>query len=174
MTKMLLAQFTQPETMVAAARKSDQFGCRLADAFTPFPVEEMPELLGADSTSLRVYMFFGGLIFVVAAYATESLSAVFLYPINSGGRPLNSWPTFVLFPFAIGIFGAALIGFIVLMIKTGLPRLHHPLFSVELLERATQNHFILALEPPRGAALEARAKVWLREAGAVEVTEVEI
>jgi hypothetical protein len=173
MTKLLLAEFTRPEAMLAAARNVDQSGCRLADAFTPFPIEEMAELLDAASTSLRVYMFIGGLIFAAGAYATESLSAVYLYPFDSGGRPLYSWATFVMFPFAIGIFGAALIGFIVTMLKTGLPRLHHPLFSFEPLERATQDRFILALEPPHATSLEARARAWLIEAGAIDVTEAE-
>ena len=40
--------------------------------------------------------------------ALEWYSAVFDYPIDSGGRPLNSWPAFMLLPFAIGIFGAAI------------------------------------------------------------------
>ncbi|MEK4035931.1 DUF3341 domain-containing protein [Methylocystis sp. IM3] len=173
MKSLLLAEFVEPEAMVRAARKVDEAGCRLLDAFSPFPVEEVEEFLGARAPRLRVYMFFGGLIVVAAAYATEGWSAIFDYPIDSGGRPLNSWPAFILFPFAVGIFGAALTGFIFLLIETRLPSLHHPLFSVQRFERATQDRFFLALEAPTAAAENRRAKAWLREAGAVDVVEVE-
>ena len=37
-----------------------------------------------------------------AAYALEFWSAVYAYPIDSGGRPLNSWPIFLLVPFDPG------------------------------------------------------------------------
>lgn len=174
MTKrILLAEFEDPETMVSTARRIAEANCKLEDAFSPFPIEEMAQLLGCVSTNLRVVMFFGGLLFAVAAYATEGWSAVFGYPINSGGRPLNSWPAFMLFPFAVAIFGAALTGFIVIMVRTGLPALHHPLFSVGPFERATQNRFFLALEPPPSAAGERHAAAWLREMGAISVTEAQ-
>lgn len=171
--RILLAEFAEPETMLAAARKVDHADCRLRDAFTPFPVEGMAELLGATSTKLRVLMFLGGMLFAAGAYATEGVSAVFLYPINSGGRPLNSWPAFMLFPFAVGIFGAALTGLIGLLVQTGLPALRHPLFSAEGFERSTQDRFFLALEPRAGAWEDGRARGWLCEVGAVAVTEIE-
>ncbi len=173
MKKLLLAEFLEPKAMIAAARKVDEAGCKLVDAFSPFPVEEMTELLGLGSSKLRGLMFCGGLIVTAAAYVTEACSAIFDYPIDSGGRPLKSWPAFVLFPFAIGIFGAALTGFIALMVKTGLPALYHPLFSSDIFERATQDRFLLALEPPAGVSEERRARAWLREAGASSVVEVE-
>ncbi len=173
MTKMLLAEFVEADAMIAAAKNIGGMGCKLLDAFSPFPVEEMSASLGLGAPRLRVLMFYGGLIVTVAAYATEYWSAVFDYPIDSGGRPLNSWPTFVLFPFAIGIFGAALTGFIALMAQTGLPGLHHPLFSIESFERATQDRFFLALEAPSGDAEERRARAWLLEAGAVQISEIE-
>lgn len=174
MKKTLLAEFTRAEDMLSAARRIEESGCRLTDAFSPFPVEEIAQLLGCGSTNLRVFMFLGGLMFAAGAYATEGWSAVFGYPINSGGRPLNSWPAFMLFPFAVAIFGAALTGFVVLMFRTGLPALHHPLFAVESFERATQDGFFLALEPPGGALQERRAITWLHENGAVDVREVNI
>lgn len=173
MKRLLLAEFVEPEAMIEAARKIDEAGFRLVDAFSPFPVEGVEEFLGARAPRLRVYMFFGGLIVAAAAYATEGWSAIFDYPINSGGRPLNSWPAFVLFPFAVGIFGAALTGFIFLLIETRLPSLHHPLFSAASFERATQDRFFLALEAPTGAVGDRRARAWLHEAGAVDVVEVE-
>ncbi len=173
MTGTLIAAFADPGQMLAAAKKAQDESCKLIDAFSPFPVEGVSELVGAVSTHLRIYMFLGGAAFVIGAYATEVWSALIDYPINSGGRPLNSWPTFVLFPFAVGIFGAALVGFIALLIECGLPSLHHPLFDAPGFENATQDRFLLALEPPSDTAGRARAKAWLQQSGALSVVEFE-
>ncbi len=174
MSTKFLAEFVTPEEMLAAARKAKTTRCTVIDAFSPFPVEGIAETLCVAATRLRVYMFLGGAAFAVAAYGTEVWSALVDYPINSGGRPLNSWPTFVLFPFAIGIFGAALIGFIALLAEGGLPALHHPLFEAPGFEHASQDRFLLALEPPSDAAGRSQVKSWLRQAGAVNVVEFEM
>lgn len=171
MRKLLLAQFAEPEAMVAAAREIDRNGCRLIDAFSPFPVEEITALLGLARSRLRVIMFVGGALVATVAYAVEAYSAIIGYPIDSGGRPLNSWPAFMLFPFAIGIFGAALTGFVALLIETRLPALHHPLFALNAFGRATQDGFFLALEAPPHALERTRAL--LHDAGAVDIAELE-
>jgi hypothetical protein len=133
----------------------------------------MAELLGSTSTRLRVVMFWSGMAVAAAAYGIEGWSAAFDYPINSGGRALNSWPAFMLFPFAIGIFGAALGGMIGLLVQTGLPRLHHPLFFVEGFERATQDRFMLALETPESATGKSDLTNRLRRAGAAKLWELQ-
>ena len=108
MSALLLAEFREPESLLGAARRAKAARYRLVDVFSPFPVGGTAELLGSTSTRLRAVMFIGGFAVAACAYLTEVWSAVFNYPIHSGGRPLHSWPAFVLFPFAIGIFGAAL------------------------------------------------------------------
>ena len=88
---------------------------RAIDAFTPFAVEGLSEAIGVTRTShVRVAMFIGGVGTAALAYGIEWYSAVINYPINSGGRPLNSWPAFMLFPFALGILAAAIAGLIAL------------------------------------------------------------
>ena len=72
------------------------------------------------------------------------------YPYNSGGRPFDAWPAFMLVPFATGILLAAIAGFATFLIECGLPRLHDALFAVEGFERASQDRFMLALERPAG------------------------
>ena len=170
---VLIAEFAQPEDMLRAARQAKSAGDRLLDAFTPSTVDGMAELLGVSSTRLRAAMFAGGIIVALLAFATEYYSAVFDYPIDSGGRPLNSWPAFMLFPFAVGILAAAVSGFIALMADTGLPRLHHPLFAIEGFERASQDRFLLAIAPPQGKRAATSAQTRLRKSGALSIREIE-
>ena len=173
MSALLVADFDDAGTLVQAARWAKSAGYPLADAFSPFPLDGMPELLGETSTRLRVWMFVGGLAVAALAYGTEYWSAVYDFPIDSGGRPLHSWPAFVLFPFAIGIFGAALTGFIGLLATCGLPRLHHPLFDINGFERATQDRFMLALHAPAIDSDKRTTVAWLKQAGAANVWELE-
>jgi hypothetical protein len=173
MTALLVAEFREADALTTAAWKATSAGLPLADAFSPFPIEGMPELLGETSTRLRVWMFAGGMALAALAYATEVWSAIYSYPIDSGGRPLQSWPAFLLFPFAVGIFGAALTGFIGLLVKCGLPRLHHPLFDINGFERVTQDRFMLALHVPPADADKRSTVAWLKQAGANNVWELE-
>jgi hypothetical protein len=173
MSGALLAEFSGADTLVEAAHKARAAGWRTLDAFSPFAVEGLAEALGVARSHVRVAMFVGGVGIAALAYGTEWFSAVIDYPIDSGGRPLHSWPAFMLFPFAIGIFGAAVAGLIALCVEGGLPRLHHRLFSVPGFERVSQDAFLLALERPGGEHEAQRARDWLSEAGAVAIWEVE-
>jgi hypothetical protein len=173
MSALLVAEFREAGALTTAARAATSAGLPLADAFSPFPIEGMAELLGETSTRLRIWMFVGGIAVAALAYATEVWSAVYNYPIDSGGRPEHSWPAFLLFPFAVGIFGAALTGFIGLLVKCGLPRLHHPLFDINGFERVTQDRFMLALHAPPADADKRSAVDWLKQAGADNVWELE-
>ena len=97
MSALLVADFDDAGTLVQAARWAKSAGYPLADAFSPFPLDGMPEILGETSTRLRVWMFVGGLAVAALAYGTEYWSAVYDFPIDSGGRPRHSWPAFVRF-----------------------------------------------------------------------------
>lgn len=66
-------------------------------------------------------MFIGGIATAATAYGLEYYSAVINYPYNSGGRPLDAWPAFMLVPFATGILVAAITGFASLLVECGLP-----------------------------------------------------
>jgi len=170
MSGVLIAEFNDATAVFAAATKSRAAGDRILDSFSPFPIDGMAELLDATSTTLRLVMALGGLAIAVVMLVTEYYSAVFDYPINSGGRPLNSWPAFMLPPFAVGILGAAIFGFIAFCRQTGLPRLNHPLFGIEDFGTASQSRFLLAIAPADGALAPARDR--LKNAGAVAIREV--
>jgi hypothetical protein len=119
-------------------------------------------------------MFIAGFAVAALAYgAGEYYTAAVNYPYNSGGRPLNAWPAFMLVPFATGILGATIAGLITFLFENGLPRLHHPLFAVEGFERATQDRFFLMLALPEAGGDKRETIDWLRRSGALSVREVE-
>lgn len=173
MTAILLAEFPHAHALTEAARAAKGNGHRVIDAFTPFPVDGLADLIDAPTSKVRVFMFIGGILIATMAYGGEYYTAVINYPYNSGGRPLNAWPAFMLVPFATGILGASVAGFIRLLFETGLPRLNFPLFEVDGFQRASQDQFLLAVASPESKSERRDGIDWLRRAGALSVREVE-
>lgn len=176
MTKALFIEFADAAGIMAGLELAGRERATVLDAFTPYPVEGLGDALGggADARRVRTWMLVGGLAAAASAYGLEFYSATIAYPFDVGGRPHNSWPVFMLFPFEFGILSAAVFGLIGLFVSTGLPRLHHPLFEVEGFERASGDRFILAVEPPRTKKKRERVKNAFAGIGALHVREAEL
>ena len=119
MTAVLLAAFPQPQALIAAARASRDADHRVVDAYSPYPLDELSELLDAPVSRLRLMMLLGGVLVAALAFGTEYYTAVIDYPYNSGGRPLNSWPALLVVPFATAFLGPTIAGFITFLVETG-------------------------------------------------------
>ncbi|MDA9420715.1 MULTISPECIES: DUF3341 domain-containing protein [Bradyrhizobium] len=169
MTVKLLAEFVDGETLRSALVRVRSTGHAALDAFTPYPIEGLDERLGQERPRIRLAMLVGGLASAAFAYGLQWYSAVIDYPINSGGRPLNSWQVFLLVPFEVGIFAAALAGVLAFLWSCRLPRLHDALFEIPGFERATQDRYFL-LTASEISPNDLRAV--LTGAGAVAVTEL--
>lgn len=172
MSASLLAEFADPDALRAALKRVVEAGHRALDAFTPFPLEDLDGLVSRPSR-IRYAMLASGLGTALFAYALQWYSAVVDYPLNLGGRPLHSWPVFLLVPFEVGVFAAALGGVIAFLWACRLPKLYDPLFAVPGFERATQDRFFLLTEPGSEGDGSANAlRHLLEEAGAAVVTQV--
>ena len=168
---LLLAEFRDPETLLDAARRARDAGWQGLDAHVPFDVDGLTEALGLPPTRLRRVMLAGGVLAGAFAYAMQWYSAVYDYPLNSGGRPLHSWPVFLIPTFEAVVLGAILSGVVGFLISTGLPRLNHPAFAAHGFERASQDRFFLAIADPAvdaarlAAALDGLGPLSIREVG---------
>src|SRR5581483_1958161 len=88
-------------------------------------------------------MAIAGAIGAAIGYGVQWFSATIDYPTNSGGRPLNSWPAFMFVPYEAAILYAAVIGILAWMVMSGFPKLFHPLFAADVVERANQDRYVL-------------------------------
>jgi hypothetical protein len=145
---------------------------QVLDAFTPYPIEGLDQELGIAPSRIRYAMLVGGLGVAAFAFGLQWYSAVIDFPLNSGGRPLNSWQVFLLVPFEVGVFAAALSGVIAFLWSCGLPRLHDALFEVPGFERATQDRFFLLTVAGKDEDSARDLRNSLKNAGAIVVTEV--
>jgi len=141
----LLAEFPSAESLCAAVRHVRARGWTRVEAYTPFAIEGLDEIIGADKRWIAPLTLLGGIVGGAATYFLQWYAAVVDYPINIGGRPLNSWPAFIPATFEITILGAAIAAVVTMLVLNGLPRLYHPLFEVEEFELASRNRFFLCL-----------------------------
>jgi hypothetical protein len=142
----LLATFREPEPLTRAVEALRAEGYSRLDALTPFPVPKLPEALGLRPTRLPLAMLIGGLAGALAALALIYYSVEIDYPINVGGRPLNSWPAYLVLAFEGGILGAALTGFFGMLAANRLPTYYHPLFNARGFTFADDDRFFLFVE----------------------------
>jgi ActD protein len=169
----LMAEFSSPETLLAATRRAYAEGFRRMDAYTPFPVDELAEALGFRKTVVPLIVLIGGLIGCIGGFYMQYWIAVIDYPLNVGGRPLNSWPSFIPVTFELTILIAALSAAIGLLALNGLPMPYHPVFNVERFELASRNRFFLCIEAMDAKFDREATRRFLEDSAAQGVYEVE-
>lgn len=167
----VLAEFPTADLLIEATRTARACGYSV-EAYTPFRIEALDEAIGFKRTLMPALTFAGGLIGGLGGYFMQWYSAVISYPINSGGRPLHSWPAFIPATFALTILGAAFAAVIGMLLANGLPRLHHPLFEIREFDLATRNRFFLCLRAGNPQFDPDAAINTLRAAQAMQVWEV--
>lgn len=142
----LMAEFADPNALMEAAKKAYEAGYRKIDAYSPFPIEGLSEAIGFRHTKLPMVVFIGGLCGCIGGYLMMYYTSVIDYPINVGGRPLHSWPSFIPITFECTVLLAALSAVFGLLALNGLPEPYHPVFNVKRFALATKDRFFLLIE----------------------------
>lgn len=169
----LLAEFEAPEDLVSAAERAYADGYRHMDAHTPFPVHGLADAIGFHTNRVPLLVLIGGILGAGVGFFSQYWASVIDYPINVGGRPLNSWPAFIPITFEVTILVAALTAVLGMLALNGLPQPYHPVFNAPRFALATRDRFFLCIEAadPRFDPVATRA--FLEGLGAKEVTDVE-
>ena len=144
-----LAEFADGASLLRACERTRDAGYSRVEAYTPLPMHELSEALG-HRNRLPALVLLGGALGAALGFGLQYYASVVSYPMNVGGRPLNSWPSFAVVTFELTILCAALAAVLGMLALNGLPRPHHPLFGVPAFELASRNRFfllIMALDP---------------------------
>ena len=142
----LMAEFEDPTSLVTATERAHHEGYRHMDAYSPYPIEELHDALGARHTKLPLIVLIGGLVGCIGGYALQYWSSVIAYPLNIGGKPLHSWPAFIPVTFECTILAAALSCVLGMLALNGLPMPYHPVFNLPRFALASRNRFFLCIE----------------------------
>jgi len=142
----VMAEFETPTALVNAARAAREKGYRKLDAYSPFPIEELSDALHLHKNMLPLVVLIGGIIGGITGYLLQYYITVYQYPLNIGGRPLHSWPAYIIITFELTILLASLSAVFGLLALCGLPTPYHPTFNVPRFAQASRNRFFLCIE----------------------------
>ena len=139
----LMAEFDNPTALVEAARETLNAGYKKIDAYSPFPIEELPEAIGFHKNGVPLVVLVGGILGGLTGYLMQYWISAIAYPVNVGGRPLNSWPAFIVVTFEMTILFAGVAAVFGMLALNGLPMPYHPVFNVPRFAFASKDRFFL-------------------------------
>ena len=168
----LMAEFDTAEQLLRATRRAYAAGFRAMDAYAPFPIEGLSDALGFHPKAVPLIGLFGGMLGAATGYGMQYFIHVISLPINVGGRPLNSWPSFIPPTFELGVLFSALGLFFGLLILNGHPEPYHTVFNVEAFARASRDRFFLCIESRDPRFDTESTRRFLLQLYAREVTDV--
>ncbi len=169
----LLAEFHSPHEVVEAAKRVKEAGYRHVDGYSPYPIEELCEALDLHRSALPKLVLLGGILGLLVGWGLQYWASVIEYPMNIGGRPVNSWPAFIVPAFETTILFAAGTAVFGMLALNGLPQPYHPVFNVPAFALASRDRFFISIEARDPKFDLEGTKQFLKRLGAHEVSEVE-
>ncbi|MGH9737834.1 MAG: DUF3341 domain-containing protein [Candidatus Acidiferrales bacterium] len=142
----LMAEFETPEEVLAAAHRTREAGYQRIDAFSPIPVDGLAEAIGFDWTSLPIVTLIGGILGGLTGFFMCWYANVISFPLDIGGKPLNSWPAWIPITFELTILGGAIATVVGMLAMNGLPTPYHPVFNVDRFALSTTDKFFLCIK----------------------------
>ena len=170
----LMAEFDDPTSLIAAARRTQEAGYRRYDSYSPYPIHELFDAMACDDRRVSLIVLCGGILGGLTGFALQSWISAVDYPLNVGGRPFISWPMFIPVTFELTILFAAFAAMAAWIGLSGLPLPYHPVFNVERFRsRGSQEGFFLAIESKDPKFDRKGTFEFLKGLGPREINEVE-
>lgn len=168
----LMAEFDSATDLVAAAERTYQAGYRKIDAYSPFPIEHLAEAIGFHNSGVPLVTLIGGLIGGLSGYLMQWWIATVSYPVNVGGKPFHSWPSFIVVTFEMTILFAGIFAVFGMLALNGLPMPYHPVFNVGRFAFATKDRFFLIIFSTDPQYSSSATRQFLEGLGAKSISEV--
>lgn len=129
-------------------------GYERLEAYTPYPMPQVPDALALPRSRLPLLAFWVGMSAAAATYAVQWLLNDWLYPINVGARPPHFPLSYVPICFEVGILFAALTAFLGVLIRGKLGRLYTRVFDLPDYARVTRDGMLIELTVSDSAEAE--------------------
>ena len=169
----LMAEFPDATSLVAAAKRTHDEGYRRTDAYSPYPIHELFDALHANDTRVQRNVLLGGIAGGLAGFGLCYWVSAIAYPLNVGGRPYNSWPSFIPVTFELTILFASFAAVLSWILLNGLPLPYHPVFNVpRFTEKASEDGFFLTIESGDPKFDRLQTVDFLKSLGARDVNEI--
>lgn len=155
----IVAEFTTPDQLLAAAGRATDAGYTDVECFSPVPVHGLTDKMKFQDNRLWYVVagmgalgLIGGLILEI--YTSKGTlfpwyvvgpTGIQGYAHNVGGKPLVSLPMFVPVAYECTILLAAFGATFGMFGMNGLPKPHQPIMNSAAMKRASQDRYVLAV-----------------------------
>jgi hypothetical protein len=167
-----IGDFGTPEALLEAAKRARSDGFECIDAFSPFPVEGMADVLALKRDHRIGWITIGGGLFGILGMLAIQLFVNVDYPIEVGGRPLFAWPAFAVVDFELMILCAVVFAVAGMFVIIGLPKLYHPVFGTARFGLASEDRFFLYIDAQDPKFDPQQTRTYLGSLGAWTVEPV--
>jgi hypothetical protein len=167
----LVAEFASADDAVAAVVALRALGYTRLDAYTPYPTPDLERALGVRRTRIPRLAFAAGASGCALGYLILWSTNAYDYPLDVGGRPLDSLPADIPIMFETTVLLAALTAFALVFLLSGMPRLHHPIMEVDGFDRVAVDRFWITIDA-RDASFDPSVRARLGELHALFVREI--
>ncbi len=143
------AEFGSPDAVLAAVRTLQRKDFGRLEIYSPVPIPGALDVLKRSHRSVPSFMAVGGAVLGFALMMGMCIYATAVsYVLDIGGRPLISWPAFMVPSVSFAALTAALVVFFNFTFLCRLPMLNHPSFNIPGFLRASQDRFFVTISPP--------------------------
>jgi hypothetical protein len=161
----VLAEFDSPAELLHAAEKVRDAGYRKFDCHSPFPIHGMDGAMGLTRSKVGYIAGICGLCGGVFAMWLQWWTSTVDYPIVISGKPLFSFPAYIVVTFGLTILFAALGAVIGMLHLNRLPMWFHGLFYSENFKRFSDDAFFVSIDADDPAFDADKARAFLESIG---------
>jgi len=129
----------------AAIQKTKAAGYQKIEAYAPFPDDEAISHMKLSPSRLPLYTLLGGTVGAIGAFYLQYYTAVVQFPLDVGGRALNSWQAFMPITFEGTVLCAALSLLAGFFIESRFPQPYHPMFNIDDFAQASSHRYFLTI-----------------------------
>ncbi|HAF27536.1 MAG TPA: DUF3341 domain-containing protein [Bacteroidales bacterium] len=159
--------YDREANLLDAVKKLRENNISIKDVFSPYPVHGLDLAMGLKRSWLPKAAFVGGAIGAISGFGLQAWVFTRAYPINIGGKPFLSVPSFIPVTFECAILFAALSIVLAYLFKSNLGAgADNKIYD----ERATDDHFVVVLDASNFVHNDAeKIKMKLEETGALDI-----
>jgi hypothetical protein len=163
-------EFAGPAEVYHAAEKIRDQGFKWWDCYTPYFVHGLDRAMGQRKSFVPFFTLLGGLSGLVGGFLLVIITSVWVYPMNTQGKPYFALPAFVPILDLLMIILSAIMSIVGMTTLSLLPRLHHPLWEWDAFERATNDKFFVVIEANDPKFSEKATPELLKQLGGTNLT----
>jgi hypothetical protein len=163
-------EFAGPAEVYHAAEKIRDQGFKWWDCYTPYFVHGLDRAMGQRKSFVPFFTLFGGLFGLANGFVLVIVTSVWVYPMDTQGKPYFALPAFVPILDLLMIILSAIMSIVGMTTLSLLPRLHHPLWEWDAFHRATDDKFFVVIEANDPKFSEKATPELLRQLGGTNLT----